>query len=194
MPDPRHVFLFSGHMIDGRDRASPRFPPQMESSASAAIAASLDEFGAGREDLGITEGACGGDLLFAEAMLERGASLDLHLPFQEHEFLANSVDFDKPAAAIPDHWRERYFAVRRNERTRVRIMSDELGPLPADADPYERCNLWMLEDALAFGPRKVRFICLWNGRGGDGPGGTEHLRREVKRRGGQERWLDTSKL
>ncbi len=35
-------------------------------------------------------------------------------------------------------------------------------------DPFERCNLWLLYTALAWGVDQVRFICLWNGSGGDG--------------------------
>ena len=63
------VFLFSGHMIDALDRKVPRFPPAKEAVAARAIAQVLDGQGACANDLGITEGACGGDLLFAEALL-----------------------------------------------------------------------------------------------------------------------------
>jgi hypothetical protein len=59
---------------------------------------------------------------------------------------------------------------------------------------FERCNLWLLYTALAWGVDKVRFICLWNGGGGDGPGGTAHMYNEVKRRTGRVSWLDTRKL
>ncbi|MDD5033966.1 MAG: hypothetical protein PHE55_04340 [Methylococcaceae bacterium] len=70
----------------------------------------------------------------------------------------------------------------------------ELGPLPEGADAYVCCNLWLLDAALAWGADKLRFICLWNGAGGDGPGGTAHLFNEVQRRSGQAIWLDTRKL
>src|SRR5207253_5262053 len=40
---PQQVFLFSGHMIDAPDRKEPRFPPDKEKIAAAAIAAKLDE-------------------------------------------------------------------------------------------------------------------------------------------------------
>lgn len=73
-------------------------------------------------------------------------------------------------------------------------MPEVLGPLPQGADPYERCNLWLLYTALALGIDKVRFICLWNGEGGDGPGGTAHMYREVNDRTGQVTWIDTGKL
>jgi hypothetical protein len=193
MPDPRRVFLFSGHMIDAVDRPKPRFPPDQEPVAARAIAGALDEAGAGAADLGITEGACGGDLLFAEAMLARGAGLELRLPFDEATFLRESVAFAK-APTAPDRWAERFGAVRADPRTRLTVMDEVLGPTPEGASAFERCNLWMLEDALAAGPDRVTFVCLWDGGGSDGPGGTRHMYEEIGRRGGAVRWLDTSKL
>ena len=41
---------------------------------------------------------------------------------------------------------------------------------------------------------KVRFICLWNGGGGDAPGGTQHMYDEVNNRTGQVTWIDTRKI
>jgi hypothetical protein len=193
MPDPHRVFLFSGHMIDARDRSTPRFPPDKEPIAARAIATALDEAGAGANDLGITEGACGGDLIFAEAMLARGARLELRLPFDEATFLRESVAFAK-APTAPDRWSERFHAARTHPRTRLVLMSDALGPTPEGVDPYERCNEWMLEDALAMGPDRLIFVCLWNGGGSDGPGGTRHMVEEVRQRGGAVRWLDTRQL
>ena len=69
-------------------------------------------------------------------------------------------------------------------------MPDELGPLPRGVNPYERCNLWLLYTALGRGVDKVRFVCLWNGEGDDGPGGTRHMHDEVKRRTGYVTWID----
>jgi hypothetical protein len=108
MNEPRRVFLFSGHMIDAKGRETPRFPPEKERVAANAIAAVLDEFGACDRDLGITEGACGGDLLFAEALLERGGALELRLPFDEPTFLRESVDFEKAPSPLPDRWHQRF--------------------------------------------------------------------------------------
>jgi hypothetical protein len=64
---PKKVLLFSGHMIDAPDRPTPRFPPEKEPVAAVAIANTIVEIGAGPGDLAICGGACGGDLLFAEA-------------------------------------------------------------------------------------------------------------------------------
>jgi hypothetical protein len=74
------------------------------------------------------------------------------------------------------------------------VMPDELGPLPEGANAFERCNLWLLHTALAHGPHKVHFICLWEGSGGDGPGGTVHMVNEVRRLAGSVTWIDTRTL
>ncbi|MET0678119.1 MAG: hypothetical protein ABW175_20160, partial [Bradyrhizobium sp.] len=102
--NPRKVLLFSGHMIDSPSRAEPRFPADKEPTAAKAIADLLDQIGAARGDLAICGGACGGDLLFAEAALARQLTVAIYLPFDEDKFLAESVDF---AGA---DWRSRYFA------------------------------------------------------------------------------------
>ena len=192
MTEPHRVFLFSGHLIDAKGRKAPRFPPEREPIAARAIAAALEELGASGGDLGITEGACGGDLLFAEALLERGAALQLRLPFDEPTFLRESVDFEKAPSPMPDRWHERFMQAK--SRAKALVMPEVLGPTPDGQTPYERCNLWMLDDALAMGAEKLSFICLWDGGGGDGPGGTRHMVEAARSQGGRVRWLDTKKL
>lgn len=186
---PRQVFLFSGHMIDTQDRPTPRFPPEKESIAAQKIAEALDQLGAGPDDLALTQGACGGDLLFTEACQQRGVKVHWLQPFPEPDFIRKSV---MPGG---EAWRKRYLGAKARLAAPVRSMAENLGePPPLHAGPYERCNLWLLQTALACGVDKVRFICLWNGGGGDGPGGTAHMYKEVKRRAGQVTWLDTRTL
>jgi hypothetical protein len=185
---PRRIFLFSGHMIDATGRPSPRFPADKEAVAAQAIAAKLDELGMGTEDLAICGGACGGDTLFAEAALKRGCRLRLFLQFPEPDFLQASVAFAGEA------WVDRYYALKENALTRIRIQPEELGPPPKAVNPYVRSNLWQLYTALAHGPDKVRFVALWNGEGGSGPGGTEHMVETVKRHAGRVSILDTRQL
>jgi tetratricopeptide (TPR) repeat protein len=185
---PRQVFLFSGHMIDAPDRKDPRFPPDKEPIAAKAIADRLDALGSGAEDLAICSGACGGDLLFAEACLARGLRLELRIPFDEPTFLRNSVAF------APGNWTDRFYQVKGNPNTKLLVMPDELGPTPKEANPYARDNLWQLHAALSWGPDKVRFICLWNRKGGDGPGGTEHMYETVQKYSGRVYVLDTNLL
>jgi hypothetical protein len=191
MPDtspepPRKVALFSGHMIDAPGRETPRFPPDKEPIAARAIAEALAELGVGPADLAICGGACGGDLLFAEAALGRGVRLELYIPFDEPTFLEKSVDF------ADRDWHARYIAAK--APAVLHVAPSDLGPIREGEDAYERNNRWMLDSALRFGADKVDFICLWNGEGGDGPGGTRHMMDAVRNRGGRTRWLDTTKL
>jgi hypothetical protein len=183
---PRNVLLFSGHMIDAPGRKQPRFPADKESIAADAIADTLTQSGIGAGDLAICGGACGGDLIFAEVCLARGAGLELYLPFDQPTFLAESVDF---AGA---NWHDRFLAAA--SKATMHVASAELGPLRPGEEPYERNNKRMLESAARFGPEKIVFICLWDGQGGDGPGGTRHLMEEVRRKSERIYWLDTRKL
>jgi hypothetical protein len=183
---PQKVLLFSGHMIDAPGRKAARFPAEKEPVAASAIANTVAEIGAGPGDLAICGGACGGDLIFAEACLARGMRLELYIPFDQPTFLANSVDF---AGAS---WHDRFLAAK--SKATLHVMPEKLGPLPAGENPYERNNLWMLESAARFGAEKMILICLWNGQGGDGPGGARHLMEEAGRKTDRIYWLDTRRL
>jgi hypothetical protein len=182
---PRTMVLFSGHMIDAPGREKPRFPENKEPIAASAIGSALDDIGITADDLCICGGACGGDLLFAEAALSHQAQIELYIPFDEKTFLQKSVDF------AGDEWRSRFFAVKSRAALHILSLEREVG---SDTDPYEQNNLRMLEAAERFGPDRVAFICLWDGKHGDGPGGTGHLMNEVAKRGGRTYWLDTTKL
>lgn len=185
---PRHVYLFSGHMIDAPGRESERFPPDLESDVASAIAAKLDEMGAGEGDLAMCQGACGGDLLFAHAALARGMRLNMYLPFEEPAFLQKSVAF---AGEI---WCERFYAAKQHANSLVRVMPIELGPTPAGVNPFERANLWLLYSALAWEPSEVRFIAFWDGKSSGKPGGTKHMIEEVRKRLGRIYKIDANEL
>ena len=180
---PRHALVFSGHMADAPDRAVPRLPAGLWPAARQAIDAALDRLGAGPADLALTQGAAGGDLLFAEACTERGVPLQLLLPLPEPRFIQASI---APSAG---DWVARYRALRRH----LTLAPAEL-PDPDAGDAFERCNAWLLDTALASGSTQMHLIGLWNGESGDGPGGTAHMMSEARRRGGQVTWIDTRRL
>jgi class 3 adenylate cyclase len=92
------VIHYTGHMISLPGVAG-RFPAQQEAQVAAAIVALLDERGVG---FGYGALASGADILFAEALLARGAELHVVLPFAREEFIEISV---APAGA---GWRERF--------------------------------------------------------------------------------------
>ena len=81
------VINYLGHMIAGAG-ARGSFPAELEAEVAARIAAYLDE-----HPVGVAYGALasGADILFAEALLERGAALHVVLPFPRDRFREVSV-------------------------------------------------------------------------------------------------------
>ena len=128
----------------GQDKSKPsRFPSWRPPAAAARIRAALDEVGAGVGDLGLYGGASGGDLLFAEACLERGMPIELHLARAKNELLAEPMTF-----ADPDRcWEDAFTWVKR--ASSVLVVPEELGPAPDDISVHDRCNRWILYIALS---------------------------------------------
>ena len=110
----------------------------------------LDQLGAGPDDLALCQAAAGGDLLFLEACQQRGVRCQVLLPLPEPEFIERSILPSKGGGT----WRERFFQMKDRLQDPIRIMPDELGPLPNGVDPFERCNLWLLYTTLAWGLRQ----------------------------------------
>jgi hypothetical protein len=148
-----------------------RFPSSNVEAAALRIRGALDRIGAHTGDVGLCGGACGGDLLFAEACLERGMRVELRLARTEPEFLAESVTF-----ADPDHrWEHSFMRVKDNPATKTLVMPEKLGCAPEGSSVHARCNQWILYTGLSQGLSRVSFIALWDGQAGDGPGGTQHM-------------------
>jgi tetratricopeptide (TPR) repeat protein len=187
---PRQVLLFSGHMMDRPDRADPRFPPAMEAAAAKRITLVLDRLAVGEGDQAYSQAASGGDLLFLEACVARKVRCQVLLPCDESEFVQTSMLPSINGA----QWRERWQALKPGLGYVPRIMPTELGQTPKGANRYERCNRWLLNSAVACGPDKLRFIGLWNGAEGDGPGGSGHLMKEAQKRTAEWTWIDTRTL
>ena len=162
-PAPPTVVLASGHMVDAPGRAHPRFPPSVEAPVAAAVAAALDGWGLGPGDVLVCGGARGTDILAAEAAVARGAAVHLRLARPLEAFVDESVRL--PAST----WERRLRDLLPRADTAV------LPPAPGDDRPvWARANLWMLAEAraLATSPAHLKVLLVWDGRPGDGPGGT----------------------
>lgn len=181
---PRRVFLFSGHMMDAPERATPRFPASLETAAAREIGSALDAWDAGAQDLALSQAAAGGDILFLEACRQRQVRCRILLPFPVAEFIEQSILPSTHGHA----WLARFHALEAASPDAIQVMPSGSG------DPFERCNLWLLDTALALGADKLHFLCLWDGHGGDGPGGTAHLFKVAQQRAAQARWIDTRLL
>jgi hypothetical protein len=165
--------LFTGHMVDLPDRAEPRFPASLENAVRVRIASAIERHAdcgdrcthSGRAAvLGFASGARGGDLLFHEECRRRGIDTVVMLPFEPGEFVRRSVE-GIPGADWPARFWDIWNATPPGRR-------HVLG-LPATDDAFAVCNTRLLEMARRHG--RVHLIALWDGRGGDGPGGTADL-------------------
>lgn len=187
------VLLFTGHRVDSPGRKTPRFPAASELIARDAIKAAVQKESAGGGPvIAIGGGASGGDLLFMEVCQELGIERHMYLIIPRDEYVKASV-----APSGPD-WIKR-FDVQMQAASRCREYQkfEDLPNWLQDKKGYnvwQRNNLWMLYNALAAGGISTSLIALWDGQGGDGPGGTEHMVQVAADRGARTTILDTKSL
>jgi len=187
------VILFAGHKIDQEDQAEKRFLPEMEKEVRKRIDAALDKFGISDDDLGITAGAaCGSEIIFIEACLERGMKVKVHLPFSEPQYIERNVSF------AGDTWVERFYNIRNHPAVRIYFQLDRVGKVKPGDDAYRRNNRWALYSSLILGIDRARLIALWDGKGQettdrDGMLVT-HMVEEMRRMGGFVEHINTTKF
>jgi hypothetical protein len=93
---PPRVIHYCGHMSSPAGVPG-RFPHDAEPKVATEIAGSIAGVGFAFGSL-----ACGADILWAEALIDRGAELHVHLPCDASDFVAASVEVGGPG------WRERF--------------------------------------------------------------------------------------
>ena len=189
---PRTI-LFTGHQVDVPGRTEPRFPPDREPLARAAIREAVLREAAGPGGaVGLAGAASGGDILFHEVCAEVGIPTVLYLALPADEYVRRSV------APANGDWIRRFWAIK--ERFPAAPVLARGVELPGwlhhrtDYSIWQRNNLWMLNEAFAVGARNVTVLALWNGKKGDGPGGTADMIAIAKTRGAETRILDTNTI
>src|SRR5207247_8937181 len=120
-----------------------------------------------RPGFGFASAACGSDILFLEAMLDSGAEVSVVLPYNEADFVLDSVDF------IPNSkWRARFERVLTRS---ARVITASTQRIDIGAISYEFSSQLLLGLA-AIRCRQLDSIlvpmAVWNEKLGDGPGGT----------------------
>ena len=156
------VAHFCGHRMAGAHEAA-RFAPEQEVLVAAAMGRILDT-----RPIGAAYGslASGADILWAEALLQRGAELHVVLPFALDEFLAVSV---APAGA---RWVQRCTACLDRASSVTWVTEDAyLG----DDSLFRYCT----DNAMGLALLRARFLdaeafqlAVWDGEAADGPAGT----------------------
>jgi hypothetical protein len=170
---PPRTMHFCGHMF-AADAAA-------EARLSAEILAVLDE-----EDVGFAYGAlaCGSDLLIAEAALERGVELNVVLPFDEEDFLAQSV---LPGGG---EWGERYHACIARAANVAQASEMEFFGDPKQYGYGSRMAMGMARlRAEHLGGGAVQ-LAVWDGKASHGPAGTGADVAAWQEKGGRSRILD----
>ncbi len=189
------VIVFSGHRLDAPGRTPERFPARAEPLARKMIRDKLVALGqqAAGPIVGYAGCASGGDILFHEVCEELAIPTTVLLAGPRDDYVRESVEDGGP------DWVRRFDAMVRKHASAVRQLSPDL-ELPRwlrDVDRFtiwQHNNLWILHTALVHGADKVVLVALWNGELGTGPGGTEHMVSEVKKRGGRAEVLDACRL
>ena len=188
------TILFAGHKIDVAGRPEPRFPPEKEPIARAAIRDAVEREAARPGGVvGIAGGASGGDILFHEVCAELGVPSTLYLALPPDDYVRESV------APAGGDWIRRFNAIlqRSAQAPPVLARTKELpGWLQhrAGYTIWQRNNLWLLHEALAAGARQVTVVALWNRKKGDGPGGTADMIQIAAGRGAETHVLDTNAI
>ena len=171
-PEYAHALLFTGHMIDRADRKQPRFPGSAEGRVRDAIREAIGAVRWTNEGttIALAGGASGGDLLFHECCEELGIPSRVLLPMSPHEFEATSVAPAGPA------WVERFHALlKRAGPDRIQVMKRGDGRIEGGTvNIWQRANSWMIEEAVSIAAERA-LLALWDGKAGDGPGGTAHF-------------------
>jgi len=150
---PPSVIYYSGH------RAG-RLPAAAEPEVAARIAALLAERGVG---YGFGALASGADILFAEALLARGAELHVVLPLQAAAFVA---------ASVGEAWQARFQRCLDAARS-VRIVGD--------GEPDDVLFVYGAQVAMGLAVLRARFLhtearllAVWDGQTAAGGAGTAH--------------------
>jgi hypothetical protein len=152
----------SGHLIDGPERAEERFPSSAEPDVAAGIRTIFDEWEIGPGDTVLCGGARGSDLLFAEAALERGATVRVVLAMPPERFVEESVHLDD------SDWYERFLSVLGDDGCEAEVLEG-----PAGANPFQAVNHQLVRYSYQAGD-DVRGALVWDGKRGL-PGGTGEM-------------------
>jgi hypothetical protein len=180
--DMSRTLIFTGHRVDAPDRAKPRFPPRLVDAAGRAIGQAIEELA---PTDAIASASRGGDILFLEACRARNIPTTIVLPFSPDEFERRSV-----AGVEQGDWVARFralIAATPPERLIVLDLNDE-------PDPYGACNLAVLKRAQEASSSAPLLLALWDGKGGDGPGGSADMVERVRRADGRVAIIDPGTL
>jgi hypothetical protein len=166
--------MFTGHRPDAPGSTAARFPdtPERMEGVKTQIVEFLRERDAG---FGFSSAAAGADLLFIEAMLERGGRPKVVLPIPVEDFIRESVDNGQTP-----HWRERFARTVfgpdgktvRPEIDIVVLCREQVGDSPAVFQYANNALHGLAELRRGVLGTTLHALCVWDRKPPRGPGGT----------------------
>jgi class 3 adenylate cyclase len=180
------VVVFAGHMIDRQDRAQPRFPSQLESAVREAIRSRLKKLHVG---VGYASAASGSDILFLETILKIGGEAHIVLPYNKKQFRKDCVEI------VPGTgWGTRFERILEQAAELV-VASDQ--KLEEGTTSYEYTNL-LLHGLARIKANQLETetirLAVWDGKPGDGPGGTASAVDQWRAVGDEIEIIDLAKI
>jgi class 3 adenylate cyclase len=181
------VVVFAGHMIDTPTRRRPRFPATLEAAVTKAIRRQLARIGPA---ICYASAACGSDILFLEAASKRRQCRTfVVLPYTADGFRRDSVDI------VPGgDWGKRFDAQLARASVFPPVSNQRL---TQGSRYYDFANQVLLGLAMSRAKEldtEVVGLAVWDGREGDGPGGTASTIRLWREHGIKYEWIDLEAL
>jgi tetratricopeptide (TPR) repeat protein len=169
------VICATGHVIDSPERSHPRFPATREASVRLRIQRLLRQWGVG---LGYSGAAGGADIIFAETVHALGGETNLILPVDRETFCRWSV------AGSGGDYVQRY----RQVLTNAAFVSESF----FSRHDLEGGGLWDFGNRMILGnalrraselETSLKVLAVWDGKSGDGRGGTADMVALARHRG-----------
>jgi class 3 adenylate cyclase len=179
------VVIFVGHMIDRPERTVPRFPTGIEPLVREAIRQSLKSINAG---FAYASAACGSDILFHEVIQEMKGESHVIMPYKKERFINDCVSI------VPGDWEGRFEKIIAQAIDTQELSKD--GGVSGYAS-YEFANL-MLHGLASIRAQQMETklvpIAVWDGKTGDGAGGTAATVERWRRNGLQVQVINLAEI
>ncbi len=158
------VVVFSGHLLDQPQRRKARFPAVLAPAIKDEIRNRVRKLNA---EFGYASAACGADILFHEVMLEGGGESHVVLPYSRGLFLRKSVNVSNERK-----WVRRYQDVLARAVEVEELSSDDSQDEAAALDFANRMLHGLARLRAEQLETRLIGLAVWDGKPGDGPGGT----------------------
>ncbi|HEX6707610.1 MAG TPA: TIR domain-containing protein [Albitalea sp.] len=160
------VLAYFGHMVDAPGRVAARLPAEKVGALRNTIQGRIEKYGALH---GFGQAARGTDLIVLEELVKRDLTATVVLPFPAEDFILSSVTDPK--------WIARFNKLR-GDKQHVTFTAPLEAARPADAllpEAFAAANREIQRRAIEYARRldqKPIVLAVWDGKEGDGPGGT----------------------